>query len=193
MHTWIRFVWTPSVPAAIWHAMAELHNSKFMLLGITQWLTLFSRKYGSFFPSGFQFFWKFFLHSSQDFYKCKNKPWKRRNFQSVPSAFLVTLGSSCLRSPCYLFFIPLWFTCLGLFIQAVAVRKPWLGSVLCCPQCLSTLPGYPSCLVILCTRNSTPFFLPLSGKCFLNKLSDTIGLQIFLCSPGLGEWIRWIS
>lgn len=103
-----------------------------MLLGITQWLTLFSRKYGPFFLSGFQFFWKLFLHSSQDFYKCKNKPWKRRNLQSVPSAFLITLGSSCLKSPCYFLFILLWFTCLGSFIQAMAVRKPWLGPVVCC-------------------------------------------------------------
>lgn len=167
-----------------------------MLLGITQWLTLFSRKYGSFFPSGFQFFWKFFLHSSQDFYKCKNKSWKRRNFQSVSSTFLATLGSSCLRSPYYLLLIPLWFTYLGSFIQAMAVRKPWHGL-----SCAVPVPQYFTRLLFLfCNlvhKELNSFFLTFIWQDFsqppVNKLSDTMGLQIFPCSPGLGERIRWIS
>lgn len=157
-----------------------------MLLGITQWLTLFSRKYGSFFPSGFQFFWKFFLHSSQDLYKCKNKPLKGRNFQSVPSAFLATLGSSCLRSP-YLLFIPLWFTCLGSFIQAMAVRTPWLGPVLCSVPQYFTRLSLLSCNLVHKELNS--FFLTFIWQVFPQQ---TVRHNWFTDIPLL-SWFGWVN
>lgn len=155
-----------------------------MLLGITQWLTVFSRKYGSFFPSGFQFFWMFLLHSSQDFYKCKNKPWKRRNLQSVPSAFLITLGSCCLKSPYYLLFILLWFTCLGSFIQAV--RKPWLGSVLCCPSA-SVLDQATPLVLSSCAQGIKLLFSYL----YLASVFSANCLTQLICrySPALLVWV----
>lgn len=80
--------------------------------------------------------------------------------------------------------------------------KPWLsenhGMDL---SCAVPVPQYFTRLLFLfCNlvhKELNSFFLTFIWQDFsqppVNKLSDTMGLQIFPCSPGLGEWIRWIS
>lgn len=156
-----------------------------MLLGITHWFTLFSRKYSSlfpWFPSGVSVSYG----SSSPYTAAKipinaKKPWKRRNFWSVPSTFLPTLGSSCLRSPYYLLFPHCDWSSWG------HLAKPWLsenrGLGL---SCAVPVPQYFTRLSLLVLKSFAQeikhlFFLPLSGKFFLSLLSANFQTQ-FVCS-----------
>lgn len=123
---------------------------------------------------GLSFFWRFsfsflkILSISQDFYRCKETLEEENIY--VCSFYSSPYPSEHLCEITALLFTPLWLIWPGSFSQAMALRKPWLGCVSCCPSVLILYQGFPPCLEIFSTSNLKTFVLPLPGKIFLSLL-----------------------